>query len=522
MPLFDDDLDLTVARARAELLKKPGALGVCLGYKQRAGVVTDERSWVVFVRQKKALAELAPADVVPRELFGIPTDVLTAPPIRKLACPNHDKFEILEGGLSISNLKRYTATGSLAGDEFGTLGFFGTLNSSSSRDNIVGLSNNHVIAANGAARDDLFYQPRRVGSTLAREDMHPIGKIENVGKRGNHTYNYAGDPAGSPTSFWVDAATIHINTDFSSCCNTNKGVKFRNLIHDLRLSPLGNGAIDGIARVRDIDVASATPDYKVYKAGETTGWTTGKLFTAKLDYEDPVDGTRYDTLLVITNATPNCGGGTAFAGGGDSGSVIVNSDRKIIGLLIGELMGLGGYYVGCHIHPVSDYLGITMLSSTHLAGAEAGGAMLEREVGLADADPDMVRALALRDEIVSSERGRRYHDLVMQHRPEVVHLVNHVRPVTVAWHRIHGPDFLGHVVHASRHAHHKVPRELQGVTRDEALTRILQTLAQHGSASLRAAIEQHRDEVQDLFVQVDDIEALAEEVRDTRTAERVP
>jgi hypothetical protein len=76
-----------------------------------------------------------------------------------------------------------------------------------------------------------------------------------------------------------------------------------------------------------------------------------------------------------------------------------------------------------------------------------------------------------------------------------VYLVNRVRPVTVAWHRAHGPDFLAHAIHASLHAAYSVPRELEGVGRKAAIDRMAEVLRQHGSASLRAELESYGDEI---------------------------
>jgi hypothetical protein len=521
--MSDADIALRAERARAELLQKPGVLGVGFGYKVRNGVITSEHSWVVFVRQKRPLSELAPDDVIPRELHGLATDVLPAPTLRRLQCEIRDTFDILVGGILISNLKRMDANGSPVGDELGTLGFFGTLNNSSSRDNIVGLTNNHVLAANGAAVGDTVYQPKATGVSptlnIAAADKHPIGKIEHLGKQGNHRYQYSGDPAAK--DYYIDASSFRVNTNFSSCCGKNKGVKFGNLVHNLSQTALGSGTIEGIDRIT-AQIQAATPgEYKVYKAGEHTGWTTGKVFAAEFDWNDPnVVGKHYGTSIIIQDLGPNCGGGTKFAIGGDSGAVVVNNQRKVVGLLIGELDGLGGLYAACHIEPVLNYLGVTMVSTQHLAGADAHATSLDSELALEAADPSVALAATLRDNIVNSERGQFYHALALQHLQEVTHLVNRVRPVTVSWHRLHGPDFLAHMLNASRHADHVVPRELLGIERGAAFDQIIDVLARHGSAGLRAAIEAHRDEVRTLLDGADDISTLAACVR-KRALERV-
>jgi hypothetical protein len=85
--------------------------------------------------------------------------------------------------------------------------------------------------------------------------------------------------------------------------------------------------------------------------------------------------------------------------------------------------------------------------------------------------------------------------------------------VTLAWHRVHGPDFLAHALHASRHPGYRVPRELDGVRRDGALERMLDALEQHGSEPLRRDLELHADTVRALVGDADDLEALAERMR---------
>jgi hypothetical protein len=154
-------------------------------------------------------------------------------------------------------------------------------------------------------------------------------------------------------------------------------------------------------------------------------------------------------------------------------------------------------------------MNITMVSTSNAHGASAESTLRAISTTIDEADPEAQRAGVLRQEILDSEQGRFYRNLAMKHRDEVVHLVNRVRPVTVAWHRLHGPDFMGHVMHASRHANYSVPRELNGLARDEAFARLMEILSRHGSAGLREDIAMHVNEVRRLFDRVDDIESLA-------------
>jgi hypothetical protein len=58
-----------------ELMGRANVVGVGVGFRQRGGVRTGEVALVVMVRQKVARAQLAPADVIPTEIEGVPVDV---------------------------------------------------------------------------------------------------------------------------------------------------------------------------------------------------------------------------------------------------------------------------------------------------------------------------------------------------------------------------------------------------------------------------------------------------------------
>jgi hypothetical protein len=160
-----------------------------------------------------------------------------------------------------------------------------------------------------------------------------------------------------------------------------------------------------------------------------------------------------------------------------------------------------------------DLLQITIVSTQNPITYDAKTTALESQISIESPGPDLARAVALRNEILESRRGRLFRALVEKHREEVVYLVNRVRPVTVAWHRVHGPDFVAHALHASRHAAYSVPREVQGVQRKAALDLIAEVLKQHGSSKLRETIESHGDEIAALMDEASDLERLAERMR---------
>ena len=58
-----------------ELMSKANVVGVGVGYRQRGGERTGELALVVMVNKKVPEALLAPEDVIPTSLEGVPVDV---------------------------------------------------------------------------------------------------------------------------------------------------------------------------------------------------------------------------------------------------------------------------------------------------------------------------------------------------------------------------------------------------------------------------------------------------------------
>ena len=58
-----------------ELLTKANVVGVGLGLRRCGGQLTDDVALVVMVRRKVPSTQLAPDDVIPSEIDGVPVDV---------------------------------------------------------------------------------------------------------------------------------------------------------------------------------------------------------------------------------------------------------------------------------------------------------------------------------------------------------------------------------------------------------------------------------------------------------------
>ena len=74
-----DDLTRLAVRVKQsheeELLTKANVLGVGVGLRERRGLRGEQVALVVLVRRKLPVAQLAPDDVIPSEIDGVPVDV---------------------------------------------------------------------------------------------------------------------------------------------------------------------------------------------------------------------------------------------------------------------------------------------------------------------------------------------------------------------------------------------------------------------------------------------------------------
>lgn len=67
-----------------ELMSKANVVGVGVGFQQQGGERTGELALVVMVKKKVPLEQLAPEDVIPSSLEGVPVDVQEVGEIRAL------------------------------------------------------------------------------------------------------------------------------------------------------------------------------------------------------------------------------------------------------------------------------------------------------------------------------------------------------------------------------------------------------------------------------------------------------
>ena len=305
--LFGGAADAPAARLAAGaglgLPRGGNVVGVGYGAKLVGSRIADDLAVRVYVRAKRARADLPAAELVPEVVDGRPTDVVAVGDLRALRAP-------VDCGVSVGHVD-ITA---------GTIGCVVEVADAPGARLI--LSNNHVLAASNAAEQgDAILQP---GPLDGGDPDDPIGVL--------HRYVPIGFDDTAPNQ--VDAAVARLHDPAS--------VRPR-IVH---IGPPVLPPVD------------AALYQSVRKHGRTTEHTVGVIVDVAADIEVRF-GTRTaafaDQLGVVGV------GGDAFSDGGDSGSLIVDAvDRNPVALLFA---GGGGTTFGNPIATVLDALDATIVGA---------------------------------------------------------------------------------------------------------------------------------------------------------------
>jgi endonuclease G len=304
---------LAAAAARA-----PHAVhGIGVGPKQVAGVLTTTLAIRIYVVQKLARRALALRDRLPATIDGLPVDVVEAAPafVRNGVPLERQRRDPMCSGISIGR----------DGVEFGTLGAFCRSLMPEDADQVLVLSNRHVLAGVDGRANDPVFQPgpgdatggslRQVGTLLRAWPIEP-GIIANR----------------------IDAAVATV----SGAGHT--------------LSLPGDAG-----RIFSVGVARA--NIIVCKFGRTTGLTEGVISDLKCTAVVGFDTSHPDRTATFIDQIriDRRPGAALFADGGDSGAVILEQGNgKVVGLFFAGPID-GSYGLANHIADVTDRLQIALL-----------------------------------------------------------------------------------------------------------------------------------------------------------------
>ncbi|MGJ3246518.1 MAG: hypothetical protein ACFE0I_10630 [Elainellaceae cyanobacterium] len=466
--------------AAAKLLRRfPGVIGVGVGYKESNDQLTSQLAWRVYVRDKKKGDRLPASHIIPDQVEGIPTDVIDKASSQLTF--GEDYQETLKPGIQIA---------SDFGEE-GTLGCFARLKTDHS---IVLLSNSHILYGFSNAELDVG-QPSVSSSWCCK--CRVIAR--NIGN-GSNNFNL-----------------VTVNVQDAQGSESYSGSEYDCAIARLNGKRPYTNEIPFIGMIRGTpppgDFGVSVND-EVEKVGSTTGHTKGVILKSPTISQEYDNGTPIPEILIpyprrhyldeLAGALPTINqliimpkpGYSRFAFSGDSGSVVVNNQKQVIGLISGmvvvddpikSLFNLPDYVetlgLANPIHKVLEAQNIEIpdnLAST----TPTSGKTLEINPLYEEERHFQTQVNELRARLNQTASGQVLLNCVAIHQGEVNLLVNRKRPVAVVWHRCHGPAFAAHCLKSVRDPDHIIPREIDGVSREKIISEMANALREYGSVSL--------------------------------------
>ncbi len=306
-----EEIRPVLTKVRSELFNKANVVATGIGYKITNGQKTDELAIICSVGNKKSLNKLRAKDRIEPTIDGITTDVLPTGPYT-IFQDRTSRFRPAPGGVSIAH---YHISA-------GTLGCI-----VKKKNMLYILSNNHVLAnSNDASAGDPILQPGPHDSGRRPEDE--IAKLSDY-----VPIRFEGDGNGG-----VDCPVAATFTSILNSLAALTGSKTR--LRQYRISSENNTVDCAIAEPNTPDdvlneileigtisgMAEGTLGMNIQKSGRTTGLTTGTIeqvdVTARVNFGSNRIAVFEDQLQA-----------GAMSQGGDSGSVVLDQQNNIVGLL---------------------------------------------------------------------------------------------------------------------------------------------------------------------------------------------
>jgi hypothetical protein len=293
-------------QAETMLMNMTNVVATGVGFKIAGDQATTEPAVIVSVVKKLPTAQLAESAMVPKTINGIKTDVIETGKI--VAFQQQQKMRPARPGISIGH---YQITA-------GTLGCLVQKNGQ-----VFILSNNHVLAnSNAAQAGDPIWQPGKYDGGTSADQIGTLEQFIPIGFPG------ATPPPPSPAPGCSPLASIM------------KLISPQPAPPAPQINEPGNNTVDcAIARPTSpnlvtpdilnigvpVGVGTATLGTQLQKMGRTTAYTTGQItqidVTVSVDYGGKV-GVYKNQLMA-----------GAMSAGGDSGSAVLDMQRRVVGLL---------------------------------------------------------------------------------------------------------------------------------------------------------------------------------------------
>lgn len=243
-------------------------------------------------------------------------------------------------GASISNLQGIGQSHRI-NVGLGTLGFLAVKRQAPNWESLVLVSNQHVLLANDAIRDEVIFQPdyKTQGEQIIFDALrlNAIAKIDNEGLCGHFSYAYPGE---SEKPYYIDCATASLLL---------KQIKNPHRVKSK------TQYFTTVARVHPLDTLNGR-ELKVRLLGRSNSvW--GKVIDSAATVET-VSGELCRNTLVIRALPDNDGVMQPLSRKGDSGALLIDQYQRAVGLLWGNHMLDPFVSYACPIHPVLSCLQI--------------------------------------------------------------------------------------------------------------------------------------------------------------------
>ena len=309
----------------ADLMGRRNVVGVGLGHKISRGVQTDELCLVVSVTHKVDPSALGAEDLVPQALDGIKTDVVELGVLRAFQLGTRDRWRpVVPPGVTVGHYHI-------------TAGTFGCLVRRGQETFI--LSNNHVLAnANHGRQGDAVIQPGPSDGGTSDDRIATLADYVPL--------DFGTESADCPVAEWSAKLLNYVAGALGSrhqlqAVKQTEGI---NRVDAALARPLSADLVKNeILRIgTPSGVGTARLGMPVQKTGRTTGYTQGIITqvdaTLRIDYEGR---TALFTGQLVAGP---------MSQPGDSGSAVLDMDRKVVGLLF------AGSDAATVINPIDEVL----------------------------------------------------------------------------------------------------------------------------------------------------------------------
>ncbi len=490
------------------LLKIPGVNAVGISPKIKGGTRTAEFAIVVHVSSKKPLGSLVPKEIIPAEIEGIKTDVVVGGPFRvAMAVPSQDKddnkYRPVKGGSLIAADGRSSSKASPDGRTVTITTFIGTLGCIAINKDpaITDPSKQHVLLTNAHVLQKCT-KTQHNGEDVGQPDTcslccksldHTVGKIDRDAV-------ISGSPPNAPllAQAGVDGgiATLDPETGWvAEVISTGQG---DNITTE---KIMGVYPITDNDALFEFDQGQSQHIYAVHKRGVRTlltqGWVDDIHVTGVADYAEPdcpnPNVFRFkDQLLIVSQQA-----GVAFGLKGDSGSVVLNKDSKVVALLYGvpsKEDTTDPKFVFCTASPIAavqEQLHIEIADSVKFPGVQTvpkPAAVHAKSEATVSVQPNAAfapqRLADAQVEVTATPVGNRLLAAFHLHFRELRGLMNSNKRVAAIWRRIGGEAWIRETWNCMVDRHRPFPSEFNGMTFSQCFSELTRVLQRYASCQL--------------------------------------